>query len=153
MTEDSRWVERDCSGGLALTPLMKAARVGNCQLIAQTLEAGGARQYLDGVDGQGHTALMIACSLGHADVARALLKAGCDIDVCNADGQDAEAIALAAGHAECAEHVRKTKQSVAALYAAIVPDASASTSEQESFMSKMLREAGSSEGGAKECPF
>lgn len=98
---------------------------------------------LDGIDEQGHTALMIGASLGYFQIVEALIEVGCDLKVVDAAGNDAEAIATQNGHVACADLIRQHVAQRAALEKVIFGDAApaALVSDSESVMDKMLRGA------------
>ena len=160
--------ERECSGGFLLTPLMKAAMMGDIAAASHAIEAmhcrGDGDGNLNGVTHEGCTALMLACRAGHIQVINALLQAGCELDQRDAEGRDAAAIADSAGHVECAVALRREAAARLAMWSMITGEAreapAALISNQaraESVMDKMLREAGLSTGcmvsGAREAPF
>ena len=91
---------RDCSGGFMSTTLHKAATHGDASLVAKALECTATN--LDSVTAEGLTALMIAAGHGHLSVLTALCEAGADIEPCDSDGRNAEALALSSGHEQCA---------------------------------------------------
>ena len=97
-----------------ISPLMEAAKLGNRRLVADLLgstarvnmieqpELGFARE-TQGGSSSGMTALMFAARGGHDDVVDQLLQAGAEINIHNANGEDAQAIASAAGYDEIVE--------------------------------------------------
>ena len=165
---EAAMAERECSGGFLLTPLMKAAMMGDIAAASHAIEAmhcrGDGDGNLNGVNHEGCTALMLACRAGHIQVINALLQAGCELDQRDAEGRDAAAIADSAGHVECAVALRREAAARLAMWSMITGEAreapAALISNQaraESVMDKMLREAGLSTGcmvsGAREAPF
>lgn len=166
--------ERECSGGHAMTGLMKCAMAGDLASVKHALDSSTVHGQLDSIDVQGRTALMLAAEKGHMQIVQALLAAGPELDAVDADGLDAAALAeTRAGHAELARLIRAEQANRQALWAKITQhqqtaDQGASTSSESSAssasrapahnvatmdaMAKLLAEAGVP-GGPKECPF
>ena len=92
---------------LGQTPLMTAARVGSVAMVEMLL---GRRVPLD-CHGQlgGGTAFHNACHQGHADVAKALARAGCDTTARDKLGMTGRQQAIVRGHALVAERLRALK--------------------------------------------
>ena len=151
--------EIDCAGGYLSTSLMKAAVHGDAKLVSVGLECTASN--IDAVDASGRTALMIACVNGHADVARALMEAGCDLSAADGEGRSAERLAEAHGHAAVAAAVRAEEHKRAKVWAAIMgapsvqqPSAGLRAAElapPDDVMAKMA--AASLPVGAREAPF
>ena len=89
------------------TPLHDAARGGSAPCLELILESdltapqAGVPDLLDAADASGNTALMVAASLGNAEAATSLLRAGADADLYNGD-QTASTIATGAACASFA---------------------------------------------------
>jgi len=66
-----------------LSPLRAAVISGRRAVVARLLAAGAA---VNGTDGQGSTALMLAAHLGRRDLLELLLTAGAEVDAQDADG-------------------------------------------------------------------
>ena len=173
--------ERNCSGHQS-TPLHKAALRGDLESLSHALECTTVFGNLDAVNIEGATALMLAAQAGHARIVRALVDAGADIEMLNAEGLDAAGLADAAGHDTLAAHIRAAKASRAALWAVITQQPCGRTSSEsgmgqacstrsresvpgeceggtasaispsEDIMAKLLAEAGLP-SGPKESPF
>jgi len=79
----------------ALHPVLRLATIAGVQTSIRLHIRRG--DDLDAVDDHGRTPLMLAAEHGHAEVCRLLLQAGADPQVIDSAGQDAAAIAEAAG--------------------------------------------------------
>lgn len=79
--------------------LHAAAESNNAAVIPWLLELG---LELELATHRGHTALLIACGLGHLDAAKALLAAGADRGATDPEGRDARALAEQEGRLELA---------------------------------------------------
>ena len=92
---DIAMAERD--NGAALCSLaMAAAQAGNCKALLQCLGAGA---HPDGVrDAIGDTPLLASARQGHAECVMALVRAGADLSITNANGEGLLNICFAAGH-------------------------------------------------------
>ena len=153
-------MEKDvCDGGTASTSLHKAARHGDAGVVAKSLECTSLN--IDAVDGDGHTALMIAALNGNAAVANALCAAGCDVDALDAVGRSAEQLAAESGHSELAASLASEKAKRAALWDAIrgvgdvaAPVAAAAAAKPPTIEELIAGGGGVPKtGGVAECPF
>lgn len=141
--------ERQCGGGFAATPLMRAARDGNVSMIEAALECSAAN--LDAVDAHGHTALMIACIAGHHAAAKALAEAGCDMDAVDGNGHRAADIAANNGQSAISKMLSEQEAKRARFLAAAFGTSGPGTGH-ENVMDRLLREAGLPKG-SNESPF
>ena len=84
------------------TPLMKAARLGNVEVLQVLLESVGPATssggVLDLLDSKQQSALSLACASGHLPCAELLLGSGASVDRTVADGNTALLLAAAEGH-------------------------------------------------------
>jgi len=85
-----------------MTPLMKAAHLGNAAVIRELLAAGAA---IAATNADGNNALWLACVGNHLDVIDVLVEAGIDIDHSNDNGATALMYASSAGKAEVVAHL------------------------------------------------
>eukprot|EP00928_Gymnodinium_smaydae_P059175 TRINITY_DN4241_c0_g1_i1.p4 TRINITY_DN4241_c0_g1~~TRINITY_DN4241_c0_g1_i1.p4 ORF type:complete len:124 (-),score=20.13 TRINITY_DN4241_c0_g1_i1:69-440(-) len=95
-----------------LTPLMCASREGRANVVALLLRA---RASMDARDEDGMQALHLACSGGHFECCRQLLKAGARASEPDLDGRDAYAClptdCVANDHARAWETLLRSVQS------------------------------------------
>ncbi|WP_454915316.1 ankyrin repeat domain-containing protein [Xanthobacter sediminis] len=85
-----------------MTPLMKAAREGLSDIVAELIALGAA---LDQRNADGNTALWLACVGDHLDIIAALAQAGINIDNRNDNGATALMYAASAGKVEVVERL------------------------------------------------
>jgi ankyrin repeat protein len=83
---------------LGMDELMRAAAVGDVEVVLRLLQAGSAN--VAAVDALGRSALMAAACNGHARVASMLLDAGANIEVADAEGNTSLICAVVNGHAD-----------------------------------------------------
>jgi len=96
-----------------LDRLIEASRSGNVQMV-QLVLASGAGMDLDAVNGDGATALSIACEEGHLEVVHFLCEQGADKDKAVDDGATPLWIASGEGHLDvvhflCEQNADKDK--------------------------------------------
>mmetsp|Transcript_25548 Transcript_25548/g.55533 ORF Transcript_25548/g.55533 Transcript_25548/m.55533 type:complete len:149 (+) Transcript_25548:137-583(+) len=137
--------ERDeCErGGYQSTPLMKAARFGQVELVATALECTATN--LDAIGADGRTALITAAANGHLPVVRALINAGCDLDTTDCNGQTAVMVAESQGHTQISQAIQQEQGRRAAIWAAVKGESSKSPFS--------IADMSTSSGSNKECPF
>ncbi|MFG1377069.1 rhodanese-like domain-containing protein [Xanthobacter autotrophicus] len=83
-----------------MTPLMKAAQEGLADMLGGLIAAGAA---LDARNGDGNTALWLACVGNHPHIIDALVDAGITIDSLNDTGASSLMYAASAGKVEAVE--------------------------------------------------
>jgi ankyrin repeat protein len=86
----------------------EAAMVGNLKFVKKHAAAESAKKRaLDEGDARGCTAFHLACAGGHAECAKALLKAGCDALRTNNAGETGWELARQSGRGEVMAALRK----------------------------------------------
>jgi rhodanese-related sulfurtransferase len=80
-----------------MTPLMKASHTGDMAIIRELIGAGAR---LNARNGDGNTALWLACVGEHVDVIDLLVGAGIDVNNCNDNGATALMYAASSGKAD-----------------------------------------------------
>jgi ankyrin repeat protein len=90
------------AAALGFTPLLRAAEGGHTRIVKTLLHKGAS---IDSKTSQGNTALLLACSKGHADTAACLVaEAGAQLlEKANAQGFTPLLMACQYGHAALAE--------------------------------------------------
>lgn len=68
-------------------PLHNAVRAGKGEIVRMLLHAGARVDEFGRYPGGGHSALHLACSYGHLDIAKDLVAAGANIDLASIDGR------------------------------------------------------------------
>jgi len=86
----------------AMTPLMKAAHIGNLDIVRMLIAQGAP---LNARNADGNTALWLACVGRHLDVIDMLVASGADLDSSNDNGATALMYAASAGLAAVVEHL------------------------------------------------
>ena len=140
------------------TPLQKAARSGDATLLSIVLDSSSLAA-IDVADENGRSPLLIASSLGHLDVVKALVAAGANLDAEDLNGQTAQSLATASEFRDVAEFLASSAAKQAALWQTIT-GAPTSSNTNSSFdnkqgvdvMAMLLKEAGLP-AGPKESPF
>jgi ankyrin repeat protein len=77
------------------TPLLKATRSGDAELVAMLIAAGAK---VDAPNDSGSTALLVAAQFGLRDVAGVLIDAHADLSVTDSQGHTPLELARAGGH-------------------------------------------------------
>jgi rhodanese-related sulfurtransferase len=85
-----------------MTPLMKAAHLGNTAVARELLAAGAA---VNATNADGNNALWLGCVGNHLDMIDLLVEAGIDIDHGNDNGATALMYASSAGKADVVAHL------------------------------------------------
>ena len=99
--------ELDAVNDLGFTALAVAAGEGKSSIVRELLAAGASPNIRNWANANG-TALHLACSWGHREVAKILIeKGGADVNVRDANGKTALAYALDAGDGPLAAYLRK----------------------------------------------
>lgn len=109
-TELSSWLTKqgyediDSTAANRMTPLMQAARLGDCDIAAELIRSGAE---LNATNNDGNNALWLACFSGNLQLIRLLIESGVNLDNQNDNGTTCLMYASSAGKTEVVAELLK----------------------------------------------
>ncbi len=92
----------DAAGENRMTPLMRASRAGDADIVEELLACGAA---IAPVNSDGNNALWLACYSGNADIIQRLIQAGINMDHQNDNGATCLMYAASSGKGDVLQHL------------------------------------------------
>ena len=90
-----------------LTPLMSASKLGHGECVDALISVFSGKPDAINLSVRGNTALLLACSEGHNDIARALLQAGADSNARDSKGRCPAHVSAVRGNLELLKQLRR----------------------------------------------